>query len=122
MRGAGPTAVLNLLSNKEMYGYELVVALAERTEGVLAMGQSTLYPMLYNLEAKGLIRARWEEPGDGGGRARKYYSLTKQGRERLTTDTDQWNRLVTALRGLGIVDSPPGHAKPAQITETGVLA
>ena len=54
MRGAGPTAVLKILSARTMYGYELVEELAKRTDGVLAMGQSTLYPMLYNLEAKGL--------------------------------------------------------------------
>ena len=52
MRGAGPTAVLQLLSTGEFYGYELVEALERQSEGVLAIGQSTLYPMLYNLEAK----------------------------------------------------------------------
>ena len=55
MRGAGPVAVLKLLGRCEMYGYELVKALTEQSGGVLEMGQSTLYPMLYNLEAKGLI-------------------------------------------------------------------
>src|SRR5215470_519762 len=70
MRGAGPAAVLRLLSRSEMYGYELVEALAKRTDGVLAMGQSTLYPLLYNLEAKGLIEGVWREAppaksGDG---------------------------------------------------------
>ena len=42
MRGAGPVAILKLLSHREMYGYELVETLASRTEGVLAMGQSTV--------------------------------------------------------------------------------
>jgi PadR family transcriptional regulator len=46
MRGAGPVAVLKLLESGEKYGYELVKALAKRSDGVLAMGQSTLYPML----------------------------------------------------------------------------
>ena len=61
MRGAGPTAVMGLLEQRPMYGYELVVALQERTGGVLAMGQSTLYPLLYNLEAKGLVKATWRD-------------------------------------------------------------
>ena len=52
MRGAGPMAVMQLLSSGEKYGYELVEALSKRSGGVLAMGQSTLYPLLYNLEAK----------------------------------------------------------------------
>lgn len=65
MRGAGPVAVLKLLERRPMYGYELVEALATKTGGVLDMGQSTLYPMLYNLEAKGLIEATWQT-GDSG--------------------------------------------------------
>lgn len=105
MRGAGPTAVLKLLQRRPMYGYELVQALAERTEGVLAMGQSTLYPMLYNLEAKGLIEAEWREANDEGGRDRKYYTLTTKGKKRLAEDTRQWSALVSAMASLGI--TPP---------------
>ena len=74
MRGAAPLAVLTLLERQEMYGYELVEMLDRTTEAVLAMGQSTLYPMLYNLEAKGLIQAEWQTADSG--RERKYYALT----------------------------------------------
>ena len=70
MRGAGPVAVLQLLEKRPMYGYELVEALSEQTEGVLAIGQSTLYPLLYNLEAKKLIEGTWRESESG--RQRKY--------------------------------------------------
>lgn len=100
MRGAGPVAVLKLLERGEMYGYELAEALAARTDGLLAMGQSTLYPMLYNLEAKGLIAARWDEEGP---RPRKYYSLTPSGRKRLAADEKQWQAALDAMRALGIV-------------------
>ena len=58
MRGAGPLAVLKLLQEREMYGYELAEALDRRSDGVLALGHTSLYPLLYNLEAKGLIRHR----------------------------------------------------------------
>ncbi len=105
MRGAGPTAVLHLLSGRAMYGYELVEALAARTDGVLAMGQSTLYPMLYNLEAKGLIEAEWRDADSG--RERKYYSLTGKGKRKLQTDLDQWNRLAGALAALGVLKGAP---------------
>jgi hypothetical protein len=60
MRGVGPTVVMQLLERREMYGYELVEALSRHSEGLLAMGQSTLYPLLYNLEAKKLIRGKWK--------------------------------------------------------------
>lgn len=101
MRGAGPVAVLRLLSVRSMYGYELVDTLASRTEGVLAMGQSTLYPLLYNLEAKGLIQAEWRE-GEAA-RPRKYYSLTGAGKRRLETDSKQWAALAQAMTALGVI-------------------
>ena len=100
MRGAGPVAVLKLLERGEMYGYEISEALSRRTDGLLQMGQSTLYPMLYNLEAKGLIEASWNEEGP---RPRKYYRLTRDGRGRLAEDSRQWNLTVSAMRSLGVV-------------------
>lgn len=101
MRGAGPTAVLHLLSSREMYGYELVEALAKRSDGVLAMGQSTLYPLLYNLEAKGFIEPEWRDADNG--RERKYYRLTPKGRKRLAADTRQWHALANAMQSLGVL-------------------
>ena len=99
MRGAGPTAVMQLLASRERYGYELVEALAKETGGVLAMGQSTLYPLLYNLEGKGLISSRLDE---ASGRPRRYYRLTSKGRKRLARDRTQWEALLAAMKGLGV--------------------
>lgn len=105
MRGAGPVAVLKLLNRREMYGYELVETLAERTEGALAMGQSTLYPMLYNLEAQGFIEGYWKEAGTkgaDGSRDRKYYRLTDKGKTRLAEDSKQWEAVIRAMKALGV--------------------
>jgi PadR family transcriptional regulator PadR len=88
-----------------MYGYELVESLAARTDGVLAMGQSTLYPMLYNLEAKGLIEAEWRDADSG--RERKYYALTGKGKKKLAADLEQWTRLTGALAALGVLKGAP---------------
>ncbi len=107
MRGAGPTAVLQLLSPGEKYGYELVEALARKSNGVLAMGQSTLYPLLYNLEAKGLIASRVEESGP---RPRRYYRLTDKGRKKLVHDRKQWEALRSAMGSLGIGPEVAGGA------------
>lgn len=107
MRGAGPVAVLKLLERREMYGYELVEALARRTDGVLAMGQSTLYPMLYNLEAKGWIES--SERTAPSGRERRYYRLTRPGRTQLADQTRRWQALVHAMRTLGIVPDLPAE-------------
>jgi PadR family transcriptional regulator PadR len=104
MRGAGPVAVLKLLERREMYGYELVAALSQRSDGVLAMGQSTLYPMLYNLEAKGLIEA--SERTAPSGRERKYYRLTKKGQTQLARHIEHWQAIVQAMQALGILPGP----------------
>jgi len=111
MRGAAPLAVLSLLQNGEMYGYELVKALARRTDGVLAMGQSTLYPMLYNLEAKGLVKSRMDQADNG--RSRKYYRLTGKGKRKLAKDKSQWAALSEALGKLGIGDGSGASPSPA---------
>ena len=112
MRGAGPFAVMKLLRQREMYGYELVDALSAHTDGVLAMGQSTLYPMLYNLQAKGYINSRWRQADSG--RQRKYYALTRRGLQRLATETRQWQSLVNAIASLGVTAEPSDAASVAE--------
>lgn len=109
MRGAGPVAVLKLLESGPKYGYELVQLLAERSDGVLAMGQSTLYPLVYNLESGGYIRAQWRTADTG--RDRKYYALTAKGRRRLAKDARQWQQVAAAMQSLGILQ--PNSAAPS---------
>lgn len=100
MRGAGPAAVLILLESGEKYGYELVQLLDRQSSGVLAMGQSTLYPLLYNLQAKGLIASRVEQADNG--RSRKYYRLTRKGSQQLARQRKQWDALSAAMGKLGV--------------------
>jgi PadR family transcriptional regulator PadR len=102
MRGAGPAAVMRLLEGGERYGYELVRLLERQSDGVLAMGQSTLYPLLYNLEAKGLVAARVETSAETN-RPRKYYRLTDKGRRQLARDRKQWEALSVAMGKLGVI-------------------
>jgi PadR family transcriptional regulator PadR len=107
MRGAGPVAVMKLLEAGPKYGYELVETLSQASDGVLAMGQSTLYPLLYNLEARGLVRAEWR---DADARARKYYTLTAKGKKRLAHEVEQWRAVERAMRGLGVLKPALGGA------------
>ncbi len=85
-----------------MYGYELVEALAAVSDGVLDMGQSTLYPMLYNLESKKLLAASWQTADSG--RRRKYYRVTAKGRRWLEAQKRQWQDLMGAMSDLGVID------------------
>jgi PadR family transcriptional regulator, regulatory protein PadR len=110
MRGAGPVAVLKLLERSEMYGYELVEALSRRSGGLLEMGQSTLYPMLYNLEAKKLIDSRWAE---GEGRQRKYYRITEKGKRKLADATKEWQTVTKAMEAIGVLLAGGATVSPA---------
>jgi len=98
LKGVAPVVVLQILSRGEMYGYELTEAIEQRSDKILTLGKGTLYPLLYNLEAKRLVRARLETTK--AGRKRRYYSITGKGKEYLSSQTEQLRRLQT---GLGFV-------------------
>jgi len=96
LKGIAPVVVLQILSRGEMYGYELSKAIEQRSGDVLTLGKGTLYPLLYNLEAKKLIRGRWEKTSSD--RKRRYYSITSKGKERLEADKVQLADLFAGLK------------------------
>ena len=98
LKGIAPVVVLEILSRGPMYGYELSTAVEQRSAEVLALGKGTLYPLLYNLEAKKLIKGKWETTDSG--RKRRYYSITDKGQAELTRQKAQ---LVDLAKGLNIV-------------------
>lgn len=110
MRGAAPLAVMTLLAEGEMYGYELVEALEARSGGLLEMGQSTVYPLLYALEERGHVAPTWRSAPTG--RRRKYYRITAEGRAWMDDQRSQFERLVAAL---GRLSNPgPDGPEPAE--------
>ncbi len=74
------------------------------------MGQSTVYPLLYNLGARGHVEPVSRTAPTG--RQRKYYRITEQGRAWLTEQRAQWDTLVTALRRLGLSGPEAEEALP----------
>lgn len=95
LKGIAPVVVLEILSGGQMYGYELSEAIEQRSAEVLTLGKGTLYPLLYNLEAKKLIRGRWEQAESG--RKRRYYSITGKGKDELVRQKAQLKELTTGL-------------------------
>ncbi len=91
LKGVAPVVVLEILSRGAMYGYELGEALEQRSKGILSLGRGTLYPLLYNLEAKGLVEAQWQESENG--RNRRYYAITAKGKEQLARQKEEWRLL-----------------------------
>ena len=86
---SGSTAmmVLKLLSEKDMYGYEMIEVLRERSQNVFELKAGTLYPLLHGLEEKGMLTAYEKEAGN---KIRKYYSITKRGRKMLEEKKGEW--------------------------------
>ncbi|MHC4498258.1 MAG: PadR family transcriptional regulator [Planctomycetota bacterium] len=95
LKGIAPVVVLEILSRGKMYGYELSRAIEERSDNILTLGKGTLYPLLYNLEAKKLIKGKWESIDSG--RQRRYYSITSRGKGELAKQKAQLKELTTGL-------------------------
>ena len=110
LKGVARTLVLGLLRERPMYGYEIATALAARSEGVFALGQGTLYPLLYSLQSKGLIQVSREEEAPGAGRRRCYYMLTPAGKAELEANLLTWGEIA---RGMKLVLGENGGAKYA---------
>jgi PadR family transcriptional regulator PadR len=96
LKGIAPVVVLEILSRGQMYGYELSEAVKKRSKNVLTLGQGTLYPLLYNLEAKKLIRGSWQNSDSG--RQRRYYSITSKGKLELSKQREQLAYLQKGLK------------------------
>ncbi len=90
------TLVLAVLEAGPSYGYKIVKELNERSEGILRLGEGTIYPVLYRLEEKKLVSAKWRLAENG--RERKYYRLTTKGRKALAANLNQWQMLASVMR------------------------
>lgn len=98
-KGALEMAALAVLWDRRLYGLEIIRHLESRSQLVLAEG--TVYPILNRLKAEGLLTSEWVEAE--AGHPRKYYSLTKSGRERVRQMAEAW---IEFSRGLGKLIDP----------------
>lgn len=85
--GSAGMLVLRLLSEQDMYGYQMTEQLAARSRNVFEMKSGTLYPLLHSLEQKGYITAYERQEN---GRVRRYYSITDSGRGQLADKAAEW--------------------------------
>lgn len=90
-KGVLEMLVLQLLSGKEKYGYQLICELREQSEDMFLLKEGTLYPILYRMEDDGLVVGRWSE-AKGREVSRKYYCITAEGRETLEQLRMLWDR------------------------------
>ena len=94
-KGSAEMLVLSLLEERTRHGYEIAKLIEQRSNGVLTFHAASLYPLLYRMEARRLIKGRWVERA--GQRRRRHYSITAEGRRVLAERRSGWNAFIDAL-------------------------
>lgn len=87
LKGSTNMLVLSLLEKEDMYGYQMIRKMADESNNVFELQEGTLYPILHSLEEKGFITSYWDETGS---KKRKYYAITKKGKEQLKDKKEEW--------------------------------
>jgi DNA-binding PadR family transcriptional regulator len=96
IRGTITPIILKLLyPDKKMYGYEICQKVKELTNDTLTLREGTLYPALHKLMDNGLISV---EEVMIGGRSRRYYRLTKEGKSEARDKTEEFSLFLTTMQ------------------------
>lgn len=90
--------VLTLLSERAMYGYEIIQIVNERTGGEFNWKEGTLYPVLHRLEGKGFLATEWQL-GDTG-KKRKYYQLSSKGQVYAREKVAEWQTFSRSVNAI----------------------
>jgi DNA-binding PadR family transcriptional regulator len=94
-RGSAELAILALLAEQPLYGFEIAKRIEEKSGGALRFNLASLYPMLYELEKRGWVKGRWQ--ANLAGRDRRYYGLTPEGKRKLAPLRREWRFFFRAL-------------------------
>jgi PadR family transcriptional regulator PadR len=95
LQGTLDLLILKTVALEPMHGWGIAQRIQQVSKDVLQVQQGSLYPALYRLERKRLIKAEWGASENN--RRAKYYSLTKAGREQLQKELAEWERLSSAV-------------------------
>ncbi len=95
LQGTLDLLILKVAALGPIHGYAIVQRIQQVSKQALQIRQGSLYPALYRLEQKGLLKADWKTTESG--RDAKFYSLTKSGRARLGEEVAGWKRLCDAI-------------------------
>ena len=95
MQGTLELLILNTLARGPMHGYGIAQRIHEAAEDLLKVEDGSLYPALYRMEERGLVRSEWGL-SDNNRRA-KFYKLTRAGQRKLAAERANWNRISKAV-------------------------
>lgn len=94
-KGSTEVLVLSAIEERPRHGYEIGRLIERESDGAFKLNASSLYPILYRLEKKGLVRGDWETKGEG--RRRRVYRLTAQGKKALARERHNFRAFIRAL-------------------------
>ena len=101
VQGTLDMLILRTLQREAMHGFAIAKSIEQRSEETLRVEEGSLYPALYRLELRGLVKSEWGHAATG--HRAKYYRLTTAGRKQLASEQESWARLV---RGIAKVLEP----------------
>lgn len=95
LTGSTTMLLLKLIEDGDMYGYQMIEALAKKSDDTFSLKAGTLYPLLHSLEQQGMVTS-YDKQADSQ-RIRKYYSITKKGRGLLAEKKAEWKVFSSAV-------------------------
>lgn len=98
LQGTLDLLILRVLSREEMHGWGIADRIEQISKSVLKVGEGSLYPALYRMEAKGWIASEWAQSENN--RRAKYYKLTRAGRKQLEAEQTAWLQLTEAVAAI----------------------
>ena len=95
LQGTLDLLVLKALSLTPLHGWGISQRIQQLSAEAFQIGQGSLYPAVYRLEKKGLVKSEWATTENN--REAKYYRLTAAGRRALGEEMANWRRFVSAV-------------------------
>ena len=106
LQGTLDLLILKTLKLQPLHGWGISRRIRQLSSEVLVIPQGSLYPALYRLQEKGMIRSRWSESEEG--RRVKVYRLTRKGQRQLESEHQTWRALAGAVEAVLRADEPQG--------------
>ncbi len=98
LHGTLDTLILKTLSHGSLHGYAIARWIEDHTGDAILVEEGSLYPALYRLEKKGLLKSEWGLSELE--RRAKFYRLTERGEDALARDTEEWLRFSRAVTSI----------------------
>ena len=95
LQGTLDLLILKTLALGPLHGWGISKRIRARSRDVLQANQGSLYPALYRLEERGLVKSDWGKSENN--RRARFYTLTAAGRRQLGVEEENWRLLVLAI-------------------------